>query len=65
MAAKYSEKLKVGAINTLSGNMRFAISQNVMGLPSIHLFKNGEKIYEKSGSVDLKEIEDQIIKNIG
>jgi thioredoxin 1 len=65
LSEKYEGKLKVGGLNTLSGNMRFAISQNVMGLPAIHLFKNGEKVYEKSGTVDFAELEEQIIQAIG
>ncbi len=60
LSEKYAGKLKVGGVNTQAGNMRFAISQNVMGLPAVHLFKGGEKIFEKSGSIDLDELEEQI-----
>ena len=49
LAQKYEGKVKFGGINTQAGNMRFAISQGVMGLPTVHLIKNGEtKNVEKS-----------------
>jgi thioredoxin 1 len=64
LAEKYSEKLKVGGINTMAGNMRFAISQSVMGLPAIHLFKSGTKVFEMAGEVDLVKLENEILKII-
>jgi thioredoxin 1 len=65
LSEKYAGKLIFGGINTQAGNMRFAISQNVMGLPAVHLFKNGEKVFEKSGAIDLTELEDAIAQATG
>ena len=65
LGEKYSEKIEVAAMNVADGNMRFAISKNVMGLPAVHIYKDGEKIYEASGEVDLDELEENINKAIG
>jgi len=65
LAVKYEGKLKVGGMNTLTGNMRFAISQGVMGLPTIHLFQGGERIFAVSGAVDFQELEKQIDSVVG
>jgi hypothetical protein len=48
----------------MAGNMRFAISQSVMGLPAIHLFKSGTKVFEMAGEVDLVKLENEILKII-
>ncbi len=44
--------------------MRFAISQNVMGLPAVHLFSKGTKVFEISGSIDMQKLEEKIIEAV-
>jgi thioredoxin 1 len=45
MADKYGDKLKFSAFNTTAAR-RLAISQKILGLPTIAIYKNGEKIEE-------------------
>ncbi len=45
LAAKYEGKVKFAKLNTTKAR-RLAISQRVLGLPTITLYKNGEKIEE-------------------
>lgn len=45
MADKYGDKMKFTALNT-SKARRVAISQQVMGLPVMAIYKDGEKIDE-------------------
>jgi len=45
IAAKYEGKVKFTKLNT-TGARRLAISQKVLGLPTISLYKNGLKIDE-------------------
>ena len=45
MAEKYGDKIKFCAFNT-SKARRVAISQKILGLPTIAMYKNGEKIEE-------------------
>ena len=44
-AGKYGDKLKFCKLNTTSAR-RLAISQKIMGLPVIAIYKDGEKIEE-------------------
>ncbi len=45
MADKYGDKLKFTAINTTKAR-RLAISQKVLGLPVMAIYKGGEKVEE-------------------
>ena len=45
LAEKYGDKLKFVKINTLKAR-RLAISQKVLGLPVMAIYKNGEKAEE-------------------
>ena len=45
LAEKYEGQVKFCKLNT-TGARRLAISQRVMGLPAILLYKNGEKVDE-------------------
>lgn len=40
---KYSDKIKFASLNTSSAR-RLAISQKVLGLPTMIIYKNGEKV---------------------
>ncbi len=60
---KYKDKIKFCKLDT-SKNMRLSISQKVMGLPTIRIYKDGEKVDEVSRQVDAQMIEDMINKHI-
>lgn len=45
LAEKYGDKLKFCKLNT-TGARRLAISQKIMGLPVIAIYKGGEKVEE-------------------
>jgi len=45
LSEKYDGKLKFTKINTMKAR-RLAISQKVMGLPVMAIYKNGEKVVE-------------------
>jgi len=55
MADKYGDKIKFTKLN-IKGNRRLAISQKVLGLPSLVFYENGEKKEHLTG--DDLEIED-------
>jgi len=44
-ADKYGNKIKFTKLNTLAAR-RIAISQKILGLPTITIYQNGEKIEE-------------------
>lgn len=65
LSEKYQDKVKFVKLNT-SGARRLAISQKVLGLPTITLYKNGEKIAELTKDDATKaNISDMIDKNVG
>ncbi len=45
LAEEYKEKLEFGKLNTMKAR-RLAISQRVLGLPTIILYKDGQKVAE-------------------
>lgn len=55
LAEEYADDFKFAKLN-IKGNRRLAISQKVLGLPSIVFYENGEKVEHLSGE-DL-EVED-------
>lgn len=59
LAEQYAEKAKFAKLNTTKAR-RLAISQKVMGLPNISLYKDGEKVAEVSG----KEVNKQMIADM-
>lgn len=64
LAEKYEGKVKFCKLNTTKAR-RLAISQKVLGLPTISLYKNGEKIEEVVKEDATKEsIDAMIIKHI-
>lgn len=48
LAEQYGDKMKMCKLNTTE-NRRLAISQRVLGLPTIVIYKNGERMKEISG----------------
>lgn len=49
LAEKYEGKMKFCKLNTTE-NRRLAIGQKVLGLPTIIVYKNGQKVKEISGA---------------
>jgi len=59
---KYGEKIKFCSLNT-SKNRRLAISQKVLGLPTMAIYKNGEKVESLTpDKVTLASIEEMLKK---
>ena len=64
LAEKYGDKLKFTKINTMKAR-RLAISQKVLGLPVMAIYKNGEKIKELvKDDCTAESIENMIKDNI-
>ncbi|MDW7668856.1 MAG: thioredoxin family protein [Bacillota bacterium] len=64
LSEKYGDKIKFTKLNT-SKARRVAISQRVLGLPTIILYRNGEKIEEVNrDNANKKYIEESIKKHI-
>ena len=64
LAEKYEGKIKFCKLNTTKAR-RLAISQRVLGLPTIAFYKNGEKVAEVTKDDANKDnIEAMIEKNI-
>jgi thioredoxin 1 len=56
LAEKYQDKAKFCKLDTAS-NRRLAISQKVLGLPTIGFYRDGEKIAELTKDVTAEDIE--------
>jgi len=64
LSKKYGDKIKFTKLNTTKAR-RVAISQRVLGLPTIIIYRNGEKIEEVNRDNANKEyIEEAIKKHI-
>lgn len=63
IAERYADKAKFCKLNTAE-NRRLAISQKVLGLPTIAFYRNGEKIAEVTGDVTPEKIEEELKKHI-
>lgn len=59
LAEKYQDKVKFCTLDT-TGNKRLAISQKVLGLPTIAFYKNGEKIDELVKEFVIDDVEAKI-----
>jgi thioredoxin 1 len=59
LAARYEGKAKFCKLDT-GGNRRLAISQKVMGLPTIAFYKDGEKVAEFSKEFSMEEVEKKL-----
>ena len=57
IADEYSDKVKVGKIN-IDENQNLAVEYNVMSIPTIMIFKNGQLQHTVVGVRDKKEILD-------
>ncbi len=63
LAKEYEGKVKFCKVDT-NANRRLAISQKVMGLPTVVLYKNGQKVKELARDVTVDDIEKIILENI-
>lgn len=61
MSDTYGDKLKFAALNTTKAR-RLAISQKVMGLPVIAIYKDGERVEELVKDDATKEAVEEMIK---
>ena len=63
LAEEYGEDVKFCKLNTTKAR-RLAISQRVMGLPAILLYKDGEKVDEVTKDDATKENVKEMIENV-
>lgn len=64
LAESYGDKVKFAKLN-IAGARRLAISQKVLGLPTITLYKSGEKVAEVTKDDATKSnIEKMITENV-
>ncbi len=59
LAEKFEGQVKFGKLD-VSKNRRLSISQKVMGLPTICIYKNGEKIAELTKDFTAEDVENKI-----
>jgi thioredoxin 1 len=59
LAEKYDGKVKFCKINVLE-NRRLAISQKVLGLPVVALYRGGQKVRELVGEIDGRTVEEAV-----
>ena len=61
MGDTFGDKIKFAALNTTKAR-RLAISQKIMGLPVVAIYKDGEKIDERVKDDATKEAVEEMIK---
>lgn len=59
----YGDKVKFCKLDT-SANRRLSISQRVLGLPTIAIYKDGKKVDEVTQNVTIEMVEDMIKRNL-
>ena len=60
LSEKYGDQIKFAKLN-IKGNRRLAISQKVLGLPSIVFYEDGEKTEHLTGDdLEVEDIEKEI-----
>ncbi|MEW6623825.1 MAG: thioredoxin family protein [Bacillota bacterium] len=59
LSEKYGSQVKFGKVD-VSQNRRLAISQKVLGLPTIVLYKDGEKVAELTKDFVVDDVEGKI-----
>jgi thioredoxin 1 len=64
LAKEYAGKLKVAKLNT-DENPEIASKYKIMGIPTIILFKNGEKVDQVVGAVPKSQLKSMIDTHIG
>lgn len=61
LAEVYGDKIKMCKLNT-NDNRKLAISQRVLGLPTIIVYKNGERVKEITGADCTPEAVEALVK---
>jgi thioredoxin 1 len=61
LSEQYSDRIKFGRLNT-DENPRTPTKYNIMGIPTLLLFKNGKVIDQIVGAVPKSNIEKMVIK---
>ena len=59
LEAKYKGRVAFGKVN-IKGNRRLAIREKVLGLPSLVIYKDGEKLADFSKEIDMTEVEQKL-----
>jgi thioredoxin 1 len=58
---KYEGKAKFCSLNT-NGNKRLAMSQKVLGLPTILFYRNGEKVAELCVEISIEDVKAKLLE---
>lgn len=61
LAEEFKDKVKFGKVNIVE-NRRLAIGQKVLGLPTIIMYKDGEKVWELTKDFTLEDLKIHIQK---
>lgn len=61
LSEQYDGKIKFGKVNIVD-NRRLAIGQKVLGLPTIIMYKDGEKVWELAKDFTIEDLKAQIDK---
>lgn len=61
LSEAYAGKIKFGKVNIVD-NRRLAIGQKVLGLPTIIMYKDGEKVWELTKDFTIEDLKAQIDK---
>lgn len=59
LSEEFTCKVKFGKVNIVE-NRRLAIGQKVLGLPTIIMYKNGEKVWELTKDFTIDDLKNQI-----
>lgn len=61
LADKYVDKAKFCSLDT-NGNKRLAMSQKVLGLPTILFYQNGEIVAELCNEISIEDVEAKLLE---
>lgn len=61
LSEEYAGKIKFGKVNIVD-NRRLAIGQKVLGLPTIIMYQDGEKVWELAKDFTIDDLKAQIDK---
>jgi thioredoxin 1 len=59
LAEEFKDKVKFGKVNIVE-NRRLAIGQKVLGLPTIIMYKDGEKVWELTKDFTVEDLKTHI-----
>ncbi len=61
LAEKHADKAKFCSLDT-NGNKRLAMSQKVLGLPTILFYQNGEIVAELCNEISIEDVEAKLLE---